>query len=99
MQPKNVQSLEGVIKTLHGCDSVHVGSEQVHELFQGMTAWQGTVEIFDLIGHPKAKRAYAWSFKDGETIKSVAVLEIPPVDSPQSAVKVAIAAKARQRQN
>ena len=68
----------------------------VHEFFQGRTAWQGTVEIFDLIGHEKAKRAYAWQYQDGpEEIKTVAVLEIASVDSPQTAVKVAIAAKAR----
>ena len=29
--------------------------------------------------------------RDGDQNKSIAVLEIPPVDSPQSAVKVAIA--------
>jgi hypothetical protein len=34
--------------------------------------------------------------RDGDQNKTVAVLEIPPVDSPQSAVKVAIASKARQ---
>jgi hypothetical protein len=66
---------------------------------EGKTAWQGTVEVFDLIGHPKAERAYAWSHNDGDQIKTTAVLEIPPVDSPQSAVKAATAAKARQRQN
>lgn len=97
MQPKNVQSLEEAIKATHGCDSVHVASEAVHELFQGLTAWQGTVEIFDLIGHPKAKRAYAWQYEEGPDTKTIVVLEIPPVDSPQTAVKVAIAAKARKQ--
>jgi len=57
----------------------------------------GWVEVFDLIGHAKAKRAYAWQYQDGpDEIKTVAVLEIPPVVSPQSAVKVAIAAKTRK---
>jgi hypothetical protein len=67
--------------------------------FQGRTAWQGAVEVFDLLCHQKAKRAYAWQYEDGEETKSVAVLEIPPVDSPQSAVKIAIAAKAKQQKN
>jgi len=66
------------------------------EQSEGQTAWEGTVEVFDLIGHPQATRAYAWSYRDGDQIKSVTILEIPPVDSPQSAVKVAIAAKAKQ---
>lgn len=70
----------------------------VHEVFQGQTAWQGTVEVFDLIGLAKAKRAYAWQYQDGPNeIKTVAALEIPPVDSPLTAVKVAIAAKAKSR--
>lgn len=97
MQPKNVQSLQSAIKATHGCESRYIESVPVHEVFQGQTAWQGTVEVFDLIGHSKAKRAYAWRYQDGpEEIKTVAVLEIPPVDSPQTAVKVAIAAKARE---
>jgi hypothetical protein len=45
---------------------------------------------------PKAKRCYAWSFDDGKQTRSVTVLELPPVDSPETAVKVAIAAKARE---
>jgi hypothetical protein len=48
-------------------------------------------------GHPKAKRAYAWTYRDGDQDKTMAVLGIPPVDSPQAAVKVAIAAKAKQQ--
>lgn len=97
MQPKNVQSLEEAIREMHGCDSRYVESVPVHEVFQGQTAWRGTVEVFDLIGHSKAKRAYAWQYQeDAKEIKTVAVLEIPPVDSPQTAVKVAIAAKARE---
>jgi hypothetical protein len=51
------------------------------------------VEVFDLVGHRQAKRAYAWSYRDSDQNKTFAVLEIPPVDSPHSAVKVAIASK------
>jgi hypothetical protein len=62
-------------------------------VFRGETVWQGDVEVFDLIGHPKAKRAYAWGHLDGakdEQTRFVAVLEIPPVDSAQKAVQVQI---------
>lgn len=97
MPPKNVQSLKQAIKALHGCEAVHVASEAVHEVFQGLTAWHGTVEVFDLVGHSKAKRVYAWQYEDDDKqTKTVTVLEIPPVDSPQTAVKVAIVAKARE---
>jgi hypothetical protein len=96
MHPKNVKSLQSAIQAMHGCDSRYVESVPVHEVFQGQTAWQGTVEVFNLVGHSKAKRVYAWQYQEGKETKTVAVLEIPPVDSPQTAVKVAIAAKARQ---
>lgn len=94
--PDKIANLQEAIHAMHGCESRHVESVLVREVFRGETAWQGTVEVFDLIGHAKAMRAYAWSYQDGGETKSTAVLEIPPVDSPESAVKVAIAAKARQ---
>ena len=91
--PEYIESLRAVIGRLHGCDSKHVESVPVHEVFQGKTAWKGVVEIFDLTGHPKAKRAYAWNHLDGEhdeRTRYVAVLEIPPVESPQTAVRASI---------
>ena len=68
----------------------------MYESFEGRIAWQATVEVFDLIPHPKAKRAYAWTYRDGDQNKTVAVLGIPPVDSPQTAVRLSIAAEARK---
>ena len=96
--PLNTEELQRAIKVNHGCDSRYVASEPVYESFDGRTAWQGTVEIFDLIGHPTAKRAYAWTYQDDTQNKTVTVLGIPPVDSPQSAVKVAVAAAGRKPQ-
>ncbi len=81
---------------MHGCDSVYVESVPVYEVFQGQTAWKGIVEVFDLLGHTKAKRCFAWQYEEGKEIKTVAVLQIPPVDSPETAVKVAIATKSRR---
>src|SRR6266516_3809487 len=95
MSPKEITELKDAIRATHGCESLHVESVPVVEQFEGETAWHGTVEVFDLIGHPKTKRAYAWTYRDGDQNKTVAVLRVPPVDSPQSAVKVAIAGRAR----
>jgi hypothetical protein len=94
---KDIQLLHKAIRETRRCNSRHVASVPVVEQFEGQTEWQGLVEVFDLIGHPQAKRAYAWSYQDGDKIKSITILEIPPVDSPQSAVKVAIASKARAK--
>jgi hypothetical protein len=94
---KDIPLLQKAIKETHGCDSRYVESVPVHEVFKGQTAWQGTVAVFDLIRHPTAKRCYAWQYRDGFEMKSVAVLEIPPVYSPQTAVKVAIVSKGRRQ--
>ena len=97
MPPKQITALKDAIRATHGCESLHVESIPVKEVFEGQPAWEGTVEVFDLVGHPEAKRAYAWRQRDGDENKTVAVLQIPPVDSPQSAVRVAISSKARSR--
>jgi hypothetical protein len=94
-----IEELRAVIGKLHGCDSKYVESVPVHEVFQGKTAWRGVVEVFDLVGHPKAKRAYAWSHLEGEHDEKtnyVTVLGIPPVESPETAVRVYIASEARK---
>jgi hypothetical protein len=88
-----IARLQKAIKHLHGAESKHVESVAVQEVFRRKTLWKGVVEVFTLIGHPKAQRAYAWSYMEGqnnETEQFVAVLELPPVDSPQAAVKVAV---------
>jgi hypothetical protein len=88
--------LKDAILRLHGCESEYAGREKVIETFQGETVWSGYVEIFNIRGHPKAKRCYAWSHSTGKNDKGerfVVVLELPPVDSPETAVKVAVAAE------
>jgi hypothetical protein len=64
-----------------------------------MAAGQGDVEVFDLHGHPKAKRCDAWSHLDGpndERTRFVAVLEIPPVVSAETAVRVQVVKDSKQ---
>jgi hypothetical protein len=89
-----IERLQMVIHQLHKCDSTHVESVPVQEVFQGKTLWQGNVEVFDLRGHPKAKRCYGWTH--GEPEEFITILELPPVDSPQSAVKVGVAYEIRK---
>ena len=66
MQPKKILPLQSAITSIDGYECVHVASEPVYEHFQGGVAWQGTVEVFDIIGHPKAKRVYAWQYEDDD---------------------------------
>lgn len=92
----DISLIQEAIKETLGCDSRHVEFVKVKEKFMGLIAWDGFVEVFDLIDHPKAKRAYGWSYREGDRDKAKIVLELPPVNSPQSAVKVAIVARARK---
>ena len=94
---ESIPLLQRAIKETHGCASLHIESLAVKAVFNGQTAWEGTVEVFGLIDHPKAKRAFAWSYQDGNQNKTVAVLAIPPTDTAQNAVKMAIASKRRAK--
>ena len=88
------------INQLHGCAARYAATVPVTEIFQGKILWEGDVEIFDLAGHPKAKKAYAWGHPvaeiEGVQREITTVLEIPPVESPETAVKAAIVAAAKK---
>jgi hypothetical protein len=88
-----IAQIQVAVSQLHNCGAVWRATVPVHEVFQGKTVWQRDVEVFDLHDHPKAKRAYAWSHLDGkhdERTRFVAVLEIPPVESAETAVRAQI---------
>lgn len=89
--------LQNAIRRLNGCESRYVETVTVSQpflSFRGNTVWGGDVAVFEVYGHPKAQRAYAWSSTpDNEETRVVVVLEIPPVSSPQTAVQAAIAAQ------
>ncbi|MGH9927964.1 MAG: hypothetical protein ACREA9_01920, partial [Pyrinomonadaceae bacterium] len=91
-----LEELQDAIRRLHDCEATHVETVPVTETFEGETIWQGEVEVFNIRGHPKARRAYAWAHANGKDDKGkryVAVLELPPVTSPETAVRAAIMAE------
>ncbi len=94
MSPR-VAKIKDAIEVMHKCTARHVATEVVIDHFRDEVAWEGVVETFELDGHPKAKRCHAWSCEENGETQYVTVLELPPVDSAESAVKVAIAATAR----
>ena len=88
-----IERLKQVVFHLHKSDSEHFESVPVEEVFNGQTIWKGIVEVFMLKNHPKAKRCFAWSHREGkkdEGERFVAVLEIPPIISPQTAINASI---------
>lgn len=96
----HITELQDVIHKLHGGTATHVQSVPVKETFRGKTVWDGVVEVFDLAGHPKANRIYAWSHDTDDPDhpkRHVTVLHIPPVVSPQTAVQAVIVQEYKNR--
>jgi hypothetical protein len=89
---EHVRELQEMIRHLHGVDAKHVESVPVKESFHGKTVWEGIVEVFDLVGHPKTNRVYAWAHEtdDPDRPRHVTVLHLHPVVSPETAVRAAI---------
>jgi hypothetical protein len=86
----HIEELKLVIQKHYGVKATHVGSKPVKEVFQGKTVWDGIVEVFDIQGHPKTHTAYAWLHNTGNPknpIKRVALLHLPPVVSPLTAMR------------
>ncbi len=91
MSEPSREDLRDAIGKTHGCEARWVATAPVVERHEGRTVWEGTVEVFDLIGHATATRAYAWSHEtDSGGRRFFAVLHAPPIDSPAAAVRAAI---------
>ena len=82
-----------MILKLHGANATHVESVPIKETFRGKTVWEGIVEVFDLIGHPSANRAYAWSHDTDDPAnpkRHITVLHLGPIQSAIDAVRAVI---------
>ena len=89
----DILELQDVIRKLHGVESVHIRSVDIKEVFRGQAVWDGTVEVFDLKGHPNYTRIYACSHNTDDAAlprRHVTVLHRDFINSPQDAVKAAI---------
>ena len=88
-----IEELREAIHRLHGVEATHHESVPVKEIFNGETVWEGIVEVFHLIGHPKTDTAYAWLHDTGDPeqpFRPVTVLRIHPALSPLAAVRAFI---------
>lgn len=87
-----MNEFRAAIEDLHNCSASFQQAVLVKEEFEGRAVWEGTVYVFELIDHPQTDKCYAWSSPiEGSTKrKFYAVLHIPPVDSPEKAVRASI---------
>jgi hypothetical protein len=89
---EDISALQKAILDLHGCKATWVESVPVKEVFKGETVWEGVVQVFNIQGHPKATRCYAWSHSldDSKKRRFFAVLHQDPINSPEKAVRASI---------
>lgn len=94
MNNSDIKDLRRVVGRVHNCKAYFIEDITVIEKFGNQTVWQGIVHIFKIEGHPKTNICYAWSspIEDSTKRRYHAVLKIPPIDSPEKAVRAAIAA-------
>jgi hypothetical protein len=90
-----VAELKCAVEAQHGCKATVFQSVPIKETFRGKTVWEDIVYVFSLIGHPTAKRAYAWSspIEGSNKRRFFAVLRLPPIMSPMEAVRAVIVAE------
>ena len=88
-----IEEIQKEIKLKEGCDSIYLESVHVKEVRRDQIVWKGSVEVFQLHGHPKAERCYAWGYGVPGQVNYVIALETPKVNSPLAAVRVFIAAE------
>ncbi len=84
--------LKQAVERLHHCQASFLEDVAVVEMFGEKTVWQGVVSVFGIKGHFQAKKCYAWSSPiEGSTKRRYfAVLHVPPIDSPEKAVRASI---------
>jgi hypothetical protein len=93
----NPGELRTAVENMHQCSAQLAQSVPVTETHNGATVWEGVVHVFDLTGHPKAARAYAWSspIEGSDKRRFFAVLHMGAINSPLNAVRAAIVAEYR----
>jgi hypothetical protein len=81
------------VRARYGCGCSHTGTFFVTETIDGKSE-RVAVEVFRLRGHPEASRAFGWACDDQGEQRYISVLGAPPIDTPQQAVRAAIASRA-----
>jgi hypothetical protein len=86
----DIDALKAAIESRYRVGTRHAGAIDVHGIFPGLP-WPEIVSVFDLVGHSRARMAYAWRY--GKEPNQVAVvLGEPPIATAVDSVKAWLAA-------
>jgi hypothetical protein len=94
---KNLEWGAKYLQKKAACGTAELATLPVKEVFNGKTVWEGVAHVFDLEGHSRATRAYAWSspVEGSSNRRFYAVLHLGGIRSPLDAVRAAIVAERR----
>jgi len=90
MRGPTIADFKRAILAEYGVESRIVSGEPV-----AVQGWEGNVLVFALLDHPMASLCYAWHMDRRVT----AILQRPPIDSPQKAVLSALSVSKAGRDN
>ncbi|MEM9445961.1 MAG: hypothetical protein AAGA18_11500 [Verrucomicrobiota bacterium] len=84
----DIKALEKAIGHNESCRCSFSEKVRVHESFQGEQFRDGDIIVSDLDGNAKASEIYVWEFDDKGEKRVATVLNVPPVESLATALRV-----------
>jgi len=84
--------LKRAVERLDFCQAPSLEDMAVVERFGEETIWGGAVSVSLIEGHPQTDKYCAWSslIEGSKKRQYYAILHIPPIDSPEKAVRASI---------
>jgi hypothetical protein len=77
-----IRTLASAVEKRFSSTPVHLCSVYVRDEVRGVVAWEGYVELFQLLGHTEARECYAWPIRGAASGSEYAmVLRLPPIAS------------------
>jgi hypothetical protein len=86
--PVRLSEFRMAIRQILDCDADPIGAVELDVRRRNGENWNGTVHVFEISGHPRASRCYAWPEPLDET--SVIIRVVPHagrITSPEQAVR------------
>ena len=76
------------------CKAGYLHTQPVRIVEENKVVWQGKIEVYQLVGHPQAQKAFGWGIPGAQKkMEYITVVGIPPLDNPVSAVKAFLASR------
>jgi hypothetical protein len=89
-KPHTTKYFEEYISSRYHCKAAWIATVPMDKSFRTGIGPKSVVHVFELSGHKRAKRCYAWTYEDAGWHYAT-VLGVPPVINAESAVRAALA--------